>query len=350
MRQSIVENTFKTPVTNASELNDQQLFVLLALAAGENSKSKSAIRLPESIQSLIDSVADIVWSSKSNLDSRLRLMPLLALQTPLSESAFERTIELLGAKEPEAIHSASLNLIRRLNDDRTPERLIKLWSGLLPDTRRSVCYMLLEKKNWGERFIAALEKEEIAVSDLDPSVAERLRSYGDRNLMARTLRLLGKPPASDRNQLVLQAEKKFPARCDANQGQLLFKEHCSVCHTATPDRPLVGPPIENLKNWSTQQWLVAILDPNRAIEPKYHQYAIVTVDGQTYSGLIEDRSSSALRLAGADGRRYEIAMSDIEQLKDLGKSLMPEGIENKLSAEQLGHLVAYLQTLSTPSK
>ncbi len=108
----------------------------------------------------------------------------------------------------------------------------------------------------------------------------------------------------------------------------------------------MGAPLENITNWNREQWVVAILDPSRTIEPKYHQYALITKDGRTLSGLIEDRSTHHLTLVAPDGKRHEIELTDIERLKDQGVSLMPEGLESKFDAQAMADLLAYLQTLS----
>ncbi len=133
---------------------------------------------------------------------------------------------------------------------------------------------------------------------------------------------------------------RLPASSDAVRGEKHFVDHCAVCHRAAPDRPIVGAPLENITNWNREQWVVAILDPSRTIEPKYHQYALITKDGRTLSGLIEDRSTHHLTLVAPDGKRHEIELTDIERLKDQGVSLMPEGLESKFDAQAMADLLA----------
>lgn len=276
---------------------------------------------------------------------RLRLVSLVTLLPDRPGDALQDIARLLGPQEPAAIHQAALNAVRRLKADETPLVLIAKWSELLPEVRSSVGTLLLERPNWGEQLVVSLEKGVVKSNDLDTTLIERLRKYGDDKLQARTARVLGQPPNADRAKVVQDMLSKLPPKSDAARGEKHFVDHCAVCHRATPDRSIVGAPLENITNWKREQWVVAILDPSRNIEPKYHQYAVATKDGRTLSGVIEDRSTHHLTLVATDGKRHEIELAEIERLKDQGVSLMPEGLETKLDPQAMGDLLAYLQTL-----
>jgi hypothetical protein len=44
--------------------------------------------------------------------------------------------------------------------------------------------------------------------------------------------------------------------------------------------------------------LIAVLDPNRAVEDKYRDYAALTVDGRQFTGMITNESGSSITLTG----------------------------------------------------
>jgi putative heme-binding domain-containing protein len=60
--------------------------------------------------------------------------------------------------------------------------------------------------------------------------------------------------------------------------------------------------------------------------------------------LIEQRTATAVQLAGSDGTRKEVPLAEIESIKDSGVSLMPEGIETKLDPGKLADLLDYVRT------
>jgi putative membrane-bound dehydrogenase-like protein len=345
-RRSILSRVFPEQDSAQSSLSDQQVILLTAAAAIGLDKLAEDAAIKQRLSAAIATARQRLFDEQTSADQRRQLIPLLALSDSPTQAVMADVVQLLGAQETPQNQQAALGVVRRLKSDDVADALLSNWPRYLPDVRSSVSGLLLERRPWGEKLVAALESDKVKVGDLDAALLERLRSYGDRNLMARTARVLGQPPRSDRQALVNETLGKLSHSGDAQRGERLFVEHCAVCHRATPTKPIVGPPLENLSNWTEQQWVVAILDPNRAIEPKYHQYAVVTKEGQSLAGLVEDRSSDSLILAAADGQRHEIKLSEIEQLKDLGISLMPEGIETKLPPAALADLLAYVKTLA----
>ena len=94
---------------------------------------------------------------------------------------------------------------------------------------------------------------------------------------------------------------------------------------------------------STQGLLTAILDPSRAIEPKYAVYQAVTRDGRSYTGVLVSDTGGQIELVEQEGRRHVISRSDLEEITSSEKSLMPEGFEKDLSRQQLADLISYVQ-------
>lgn len=343
-RSRIVKKYFAVEDEHAG-LGDAQVVLLAAAASTGLEQIAEDAQTQARLKSAVAGARTRLFGDDTSAQERARLVPLLALDKEHAAETLNDVARLLGAKEPSEVQQAAIALARNLRSDEMPQAILAHWPQLLPDVRSSVCSLLLERRPWAEQLITALESGKVKVSDLDAAMVQRLRTYGDANLKARTQRVLGQTPSSDRSRLVDELLAKVNDRGDRARGEKHFTAHCAVCHRATPEKPLVGPPLENLTNWTPQQWLVAILDPNRAIEPKYHQYSLLTEDGQTLAGLIEDRSSQSLTLAAADGSRHEVPLDEIEQLKDLGVSLMPEGLETKLDAAALSDLLAYLQTI-----
>lgn len=75
---------------------------------------------------------------------------------------------------------------------------------------------------------------------------------------------------------------------------------------------------------------------------------ITTQDGRTYSGNIiaENDRSLTLRVVGQDP--ISINKSDIQSKEVTTNSLMPQGLLNPLTDEEVINMVAYLKTLEPP--
>jgi putative heme-binding domain-containing protein len=93
--------------------------------------------------------------------------------------------------------------------------------------------------------------------------------------------------------------------------------------------------------------LVAILDPNRAVEDRYLAYTARTGSGREFTGLIAAESANSLTLRSANGVEAVFLRSELESLEGTRRSLMPEGFEHSLEADEWPDLIAFL-TASRP--
>jgi putative heme-binding domain-containing protein len=88
--------------------------------------------------------------------------------------------------------------------------------------------------------------------------------------------------------------------------------------------------------------VIAVLDPNQAVDPSYTGYTAVTKDERELSGVLiaETPNSISLRMAG--GAEETILRSNLKELTSSGRSLMPEGFEAGLKPQDLADLIAYV--------
>ena len=76
---------------------------------------------------------------------------------------------------------------------------------------------------------------------------------------------------------------------------------------------------------------------------EYQAYNLATKDGRVLSGLIVEQTPEVITLRDAKGERTRVARSEIEDLKEMDTSLMPESLYKEFSPEQLRDLFSFLQ-------
>jgi putative heme-binding domain-containing protein len=91
-----------------------------------------------------------------------------------------------------------------------------------------------------------------------------------------------------------------------------------------------------------------ILDPNREVAPKFEAWTLKLKNGEETSGLLvmEDQDSVSLRMASGVESRHNRA--DVMSLASTGRSLMPEGLDEGLTAEQMADLFHFIESLAQP--
>jgi putative heme-binding domain-containing protein len=76
--------------------------------------------------------------------------------------------------------------------------------------------------------------------------------------------------------------------------------------------------------------------------PDFVSYVAVTKGGRVLSGLIAAETAESVTLRREEGKQDTIPRSEIEQFKASGKSMMPDGLEQTLTPDQLVDLLEFL--------
>jgi putative heme-binding domain-containing protein len=133
-----------------------------------------------------------------------------------------------------------------------------------------------------------------------------------------------------------------PAR---EEGGAIYEKVCAACHLFGEVGKNVGPDLSTLASrFKKGDVLDSILFPSKTISDQYQMTMVELNDGTTHSGLVfrEDRQYLYLKNADYLDRPLPVKLTDIKERLTSTVSLMPEGLVNDYSLQQLDSLVAYL--------
>lgn len=116
---------------------------------------------------------------------------------------------------------------------------------------------------------------------------------------------------------------------------------CFKCHAVHGAGAMIGPDLGNLVHRDYASVLRDIKNPGFAINPDYIGQIVAMDDGRVLTGVLQTRDNQLL-LGDAEGRTTLLERTQIEQIKPSPVSVMPLGIVEKLSPEQLRDLLTYL--------
>ena len=127
--------------------------------------------------------------------------------------------------------------------------------------------------------------------------------------------------------------------------RVFFRRGCSNCHMHSGRGTNTGPDLTRVAGQMTRpRMLESILNPSKEVGPLYVPWTVLTGDGHVLTGLKMDRpgAKNQLRLQGADGNIFEVPRDEIEQLQPSEKSIMPVGLEDSMTLDELADLIAFL--------
>ena len=197
------------------------------------------------------------------------------------------------------------------------------------------------------RLLQRLADGTLARGELGPQRVHRLRNHGDPEVAARAAELLGAAGAegaeSERvERLIAELLPVVEAPGDAGRGREVFRTSCATCHSidGLEEGAHVGPELTGMGAHGARALLSFLLDPNRAVEEAYLEYAVETTDGRTLAGIVASESERGIVLRSSSGEEL-VERDRIADLRSTGRSPMPTGFE-ELGAEALRDLLAFL--------
>ncbi len=128
--------------------------------------------------------------------------------------------------------------------------------------------------------------------------------------------------------------------------KLFFSEQvaCFKCHTIRNEGGDVGPDLSNLTQRDYASVYQDVTQPSAAINPDHIAYNIELKDGDSLTAVIAGESDTELVLADATGKKTPLAKTRIASMKPSSISLMPEGLLQNLSPQQVRDLMTFLLT------
>src|SRR5436190_6522982 len=135
---------------------------------------------------------------------------------------------------------------------------------------------------------------------------------------------------------------------DIRRGQVVFngpKAACSSCHTMGYLGGKVGPDLTSISQARTERDLLeSILYPSASFVRSFEPYVIQTKSDETFSGVLKKDAPDEVVLATGPGNEVRIARSDITEMRPGTVSVMPAGLEQQLTKQELADLVAFLKS------
>jgi putative membrane-bound dehydrogenase-like protein len=254
-----------------------------------------------------------------------------------------RLASLLMPQVNDDLQSAAVTALGRLRDPQVPALLLRGWKGYSPGRRNQVLDELLVRDDWLKAVLDAVEQKQILPLEIDPARRQRLLAHRNVAVRERAARLFAGAVNPDRQKVVDAHRGVLSLKGDTTRGRQVFTKTCSVCHQLAGIGQAVGPDLASVGDKSPEGLLIAILDPNRAVEARYVAYLAETKDGRTLTGLLANETSTSITLVGADGKKETLLRADLETLASTGKSAMPEGLEKDLKPQDLADVIAFVR-------
>jgi putative heme-binding domain-containing protein len=315
----------------------------------------AAIRLAGlwKVESLGEALKAIASSPKGSDAARAAALEALA---EIGGAAGRASIEALTqGKTPGKIRAMAVAALAKLDVEAAATRAVEvLREAGSADDLAPLMAAFLNRQGGADKLAAAIAAKEIpadaaklalrttyALGRTDPALVDVLSRVAGLNAEVNPLT----QPEMDR-LIADVASKGSPER-----GEEVFRRadlNCTKCHALAGAGGGVGPDLSALGSSSPPDYIInSIFLPDQAIKEEFHTLVVLTTEGQVFQGIVVDKDDKRIVLREATGDQRVIPAADVEDQKE-GGSLMPKGLANFMTRDELADLVRFLSELGKP--
>ncbi len=295
---------------------------------------------PKAISYLRNQVDDV------NAEPAVRQRALSAL---IEKKAKSTSDVLLHSISDSVLQRTAIRGLAEFDHADTVTSLLNAYEKLDFAAKQDVLQTLASRAAWGHQLLDALESKRIGRGDFTAFTARQLQNLGDERMESRIKAIWGelrstpedtvKKMASYKKRMTTAALQK----ADLAEGRAIFQKNCSSCHKLFDAGGAIGPDLTGAQRMNIDYLLENILDPSASVSKDYQIDVIQLDGGRTVTGLVIDESENALTLQTAN-ERLVVPKEEVEQRKRSNVSLMPDGMLNALTNNQVIDLIAYLSS------
>jgi len=140
--------------------------------------------------------------------------------------------------------------------------------------------------------------------------------------------------------------KRLEEPADIEAGRRVFAHGklaaCARCHRIDGRGRDVGPDLSTIGRVARRSILESILQPSNAVAPAYQVWEIEMKNGKVHTGMLVGTVLDDYTYVDEKGAAFKVNTRDVEQTRGVAKSIMPDGLADFLTDQELRDLLAYL--------
>ncbi|MES2791473.1 MAG: PVC-type heme-binding CxxCH protein [Planctomycetota bacterium] len=257
----------------------------------------------------------------------------------------------LDPRQPSALQQAAIKTLAIYPDLEVARKLLAGWNTFSPPVRTEVVEAMLARADWIPLLLDSVQQEKIGIGQITPVRRGLLMKHADPAIRERAKVLFARESPGPRGEVIKDYEQKLlTIKGDLSRGLKIFERECATCHRIGDKGQDVGPNLETIRHHAPQQILTNILDPSREVSPAFVEYVVTTLEGRVATGMMASETATSVTLRRANNVQETILRANIDEIVGSGKSLMPEGLEKKVTPQEIADLLTFILNRPTDQK
>lgn len=274
-----------------------------------------------------------------------------AAKNPTNSTAVEGLRIAVKEGGAQTMQPISVGLVQAMGNTGDKE-FVPIIAPILEDAKqplevRKIAVKALAQSEEGAAQLLKLAKEEKLDAALKFTATAALHTASWPKIKAEAAQVL---PLPQTNAAPLPPVAELvKLKGDASNGAKVFRRpevNCIGCHKVNHEGVDFGPALSEIGTKLAKEALYeSILDPTSGISFGFEGWQLELKDGDEVTGIIASESADEIVLKGQTGISTKYKKSDVAKRAKANLSLMPAGLQQAMSQQDLVDLVEYLATL-----
>lgn len=256
---------------------------------------------------------------------------------------------LLDVSEPESVQLEAVRSLATFAEPEVATILLAGWQSHTPAVRKEVIDALLARPARTHAYLAAVKRGEASVAQVDLTRRAMLLKDADEEIRELATELLGDEAPAARGAVTEKYQAALALQGDVARGDKVFRAQCAACHQLGNVGHAIGPNLASSPTRDAKALLAHVLAPNQYLLPNFENYVVVDTSGRIFTGMLTSQSATSVTLKREENKTETILRANIDELRSTGKSLMPEGLEQKIDKQSMADLISFLQVARAPT-
>tara|TARA_R110002072_G_scaffold303108_2_gene493877 strand:+ start:47269 stop:50901 length:3633 start_codon:yes stop_codon:yes gene_type:complete len=317
----------------------------LVAAIAKSGGGSTALKLRQGDAEAIKTAVTAVESGKGTATDRLQYLQIFGeIRRP---EFIPVLLKVVDSDKNADLVSAALTALQAFDDLRVGQSVVKSLKGIPGDARLVAETLLGSRPVWAIELLEAVDRGELKPDDVSETALRKILLHDNSRIGELVEKHWGSVAGATTEEMRKEVERLMAiveaASGNPKKGKVLYMENCGKCHTLFTEGGKVGPDLTSFKRDNLERVMINVVNPSLEIREGFENYIIITTDGRVVNGFLADKDNQVVVLRGVDGQNLIFRRDEIEDMRAIKRSVMPEGTVAKLTDQQIRDLFAYLR-------
>jgi len=292
----------------------------------------------------LDELRKLVTDGNAEAESRRQALRALLVSKPADY--VPTLFNLLGDR---AIMLEAIRGLAQYDHPDTPAQIINRVGVYGLAERAEMINTLVSRPAYAKALLTAVREKKIATSEITAFHARQIRTFENEALTKELTELWGdvRVTAAEKRTLIEQFKTQLTpetlAKANLSAGRATFQKTCANCHVLYGVGRKLGPDITGSNRKNLDYLLENVLDPSASVGADFRAISVVLDSGRVLTGVVSEQNERTIILQTAQ-EPVTLDRQQIEEVKQTSLSVMPDGLLQNLTAEQIRDLIGYLMS------